>query len=174
MIKLKEIRKARGMTQGELAAKVAHADPTVDQMVISVLERGELYPSEKLRDALCEALGCTEADLYDGVEAFFVPAPAVEYSESTKMLASVLGRGAENAVSREQLSILTGMKDRKMREKIEKARQEGLCIANEQNGAGYYIPITEAEIRRQWKINQNRAISVLRQQKHLKERLNEC
>lgn len=40
MIKLKEVRKAKGLTQAQLAAKVRHADPTADQTTISVLERG--------------------------------------------------------------------------------------------------------------------------------------
>lgn len=104
MIKLKEARKAKGMTQAELARAVRYADPTADQTTISVLERGELYPTERLRDALCEALECSEADLYDGVEHFFVPAPEViEISETTLRLAELLSFGAENSVQQKYI-----------------------------------------------------------------------
>lgn len=56
MVRLKEIRKARGMSQTELAEKVRHADPGATQAMISILESADLYPGTKLRNALCEAL----------------------------------------------------------------------------------------------------------------------
>ena len=180
MIKLKEIRKARGMTQAELAAKVRHADPTVDQTVISVLERGQLYPSESLRDALCDALGCTEAELYDGIEAFFVPSDDREFSETTKILAEIFTErtGKYKYISREYLRRLfcekAGAKtDRDLRRAIERARQEGMVICNAQDGNGYFLPNTYEELDAQEKRNTSRAIAILRQNKFIRRRKKE-
>lgn len=182
MIKLREMRKARGLTQAELAKKVRHADPTADQTTISVLERGELYPSEKLRDALCEALACTEADLYDGVEAFFVPATAPTYSPETEALSQIFTAYEKDFGShpvapwqlQAHMAIRFGTpySERKLRKAIQKARQEGMVICNAQNGEGYFLPRTKEDLERQYKQNQNRALAILRQQKHIRRRLN--
>ena len=178
MIKLREVRKARGMTQAELAKAVQFADPTADQATISVLERGELYPSEKLRDALCAALHCTEDDLYDGVEAMFVPGAEREVSDTTKILEAIFAQCSKyipRYALREEIKNWTGEKisDRTMREWIERARQEGLIIANDQDGYGYYIPRTKEELQALHKRNQNRAMAILMQQPHIKRRLKE-
>lgn len=171
MIKLKEARKAAGMTQAELASAVRYADPTADQTMISVLERGELYPGEKLRDALCAVLHVTEAQLYDGVEAFFVPAQERQFSQTTKLLAMTLAEGLP--VSREDLRKAFGVSDRKIRRWIQTAREEGLVICNAQNGDGYFLPADETDLKRQYQQNQNRALSILRQQKYIRRRLRE-
>lgn len=179
MIKLREMRKARGLTQAELANKVRHADPTADQTTISVLERGELYPSEKLRDALMEALNCTEADLYDGIEAFFVPAPAKQVSETTFILESIFAACSKYIPRHELRQLLTyntgrEVSDRTMRKMIETARQEGLVIANDQDGYGYYIPTTQKELADLYRQNENRALAILSQQKHIRRRLKDA
>lgn len=182
MIKLKEARKAAGMTQAELARAVRYADPTADQTMISVLERGELYPGEKLRDALCAVLHVTEAQLYDGVEAFFVPAQEKEFSDGTEILAAIFDAMADRNQKyitrghlRREIQNWTGeiLSDRKMRRMIETARQEGMVIANDQDGLGYFIPETEEELKRLFNQNQSRALSILRQQKHIRRRLRE-
>lgn len=170
MIKLKEKRKAAGLTQTQLANMVRYADPTADQTTISVLERGELYPSEKLRDAICKALSCSESELYDGVEAYFVPAEEKEYSASTKILALVL---SEEPITRKDLSKTLEVSDRHTRKWIQKARDEGMVICNTQDGSGYYLPNSVEDLKRQYRQNQNRAISILRQQKYIRRRLNE-
>lgn len=179
MNKLRDIRKAKGLTQAELAAKVRHADPTVDQTMISVLERGELYPSEKLRDALCEALACTEADLYDGVEAFFVPAQAPAYSPETEALSAIFAENdGQDKLSEDLLQFLMSVKmqkpysGRSVRKAIQTARQEGMVICNAQDGEGYFLPRTKEDLERQYRQNQNRALAILRQQKHIRRRLN--
>lgn len=170
MIKLKEMRKKRGLTQAQLAEKVRKADPTADQTMISVLERGELYPGEKLRDALCEALDCTEAELYDGVEAFFVPAEDKHFSETTIMLGLLLDNNGR--IGRHELNEILKVSDRKMRKWIETARQEGLVIANDQDGKGYYRPTTREELEALYRQNQSRALAILRQQKHIRRQIN--
>lgn len=174
MNNLKEIRTAKGMSQKELAIAVKRADPTVDQSSISFLERGDIYPGEKLLAALCEALECPEDAIYTGVEAAIIPAAEVKHSETTDLLAQILDFGAEHAISRRELARKLGTNDRTMREWIEQARAEGMVIANDQNGMGYYRPDTKEELERLHKQNQSRALSILRQQKHIRRRMNGC
>lgn len=52
--------------------------------------------------------------------------------------------GKENAVSREYLSIVTGLSDRNVRELIHTARRV-IPIINAQKGQGYYIPDMNTE-----------------------------
>lgn len=177
MIKLKEMRKKRGLTQAQLAAKVRHADPTADQTTISVLERGELYPSEKLRDALCAALDCTEAELYDGVEAMFVPADEKEVSETTFVIQAIFAGHSKYIPRHELRQALTWelgreITDRTMRRMIETARQDGMIIANDQDGYGYYLPTEKAELIALYNQNQSRALAILKQQKHIRREIN--
>ena len=169
MIKLREVRKARGLTQAQLAEKVKHVDPTADQTMISVLERGEIYPGEKLRDALCSALECTEAELYDGVEAFFVPAQDKEFSDTTVFLRMVLEYGG--TITRPEICDILKCSDRKARKIIETARQEGLVIANMQDGKGYFLPTDYNDLKRLYRQNQSRALSILAQQKYIKRKM---
>ena len=180
MIKLKEMRQKRGLSQTALAEMVKHADPTASQMTISVLESGELYPSEKLRDALCEALNCAEEDLYDGVEAMFVPAVENEMSKTTEILAEIFAENkGDRKINREVLRFILSAKmhaqvsDRQMRHYIEIAKQEGLVIGNDQDGRGYYIPETLKELEITYRQNQSRALAILKQQKHIRRKMAE-
>ena len=50
--------------------------------------------------------------------------------------------GRENAVTREQLMMLTGMPDRAVREAIAQARRDTV-ILNLQDGNGYYRPVED-------------------------------
>lgn len=180
MVKLAEMRKARGLSQKALAEMVRHADPTVDQAVISVLERGDIYPGERLRDALCSALECEEGDLYDGIEALFVPANDTEVSETTRLIGEIFTEYENHGIptlTREHLRRIVSEKadreipDRTMREWISKARREGMIIANCQDGSGYYRPETREELESQYIQNQHRAMAILAQQKHIRRRL---
>lgn len=48
--------------------------------------------------------------------------------------------GRENAVTRTQLRIMTGMNDRKIRDKISEAKRDTV-ILNMQDGKGYFRPL---------------------------------
>ena len=178
MIKLKEMRRKRGLTQNELAKMVQWADPTVDQTTISILERGNLYPSEALRDALCKALQCSESDIYDGIEALFVPSVSREYSDTTKMLAEIFAEHGGKILRVSLIHYLCEktkkrMSDRYVRKCVATARQEGFVIANNQDGDGYYIPQTIKALKDLEKQNNNRAMSILRQQKYIRQKIRE-
>lgn len=88
-------------------------------------------------------------------------------------IADFIPVGKENAVTREQLCRLTGLSDRVNRKLIEIARTEGVIIVNDSDGEGYYISEEEADIRRQINTNHHRAMSILRQQKLLRQKLRE-
>lgn len=88
--------------------------------------------------------------------------------------------GRANAIQRSSLATACGMSDRKMRNQIEAARRCGHIIINAQDSAGYYridpksLSKSElAEINRQYRQNQHRALSVLSYQKHLRKILKE-
>lgn len=68
-------------------------------------------------------------------------------------------KGKENAISREKLSQITGLSDRKMRQEIANARRD-TCIINNQDNKGYYIPDNKEEVRRYIKQEEHRAKSI--------------
>lgn len=81
--------------------------------------------------------------------------------------------GKDKAKTREQLCELSGLCDRVVRREIEALRDEGVIIINNQDGRGYYISEDVEEMQRQFRQNQARAMSILRQQKHLRRRMAE-
>lgn len=84
-----------------------------------------------------------------------------------------IGVGKANAVTRQELVRRMGLSDRKVRNMIEAARREGAVIVNLGDGAGYYISDRLEDIRHQYRMNNNRAMSILVQQKHLRRRIKE-
>lgn len=79
--------------------------------------------------------------------------------------------GKENAIGRQELVYLLNLPDRTVRKMIQDARDRGEIIINAQDGAGYYTSDDEGELKRQYNTNQRRALSILRQQKHIRRRL---
>ena len=82
-------------------------------------------------------------------------------------------RGRENAIRRADLVARLNLPDRKVREMIETARKDGALILNDQSGAGYYISEDLGELKRQMRSNKNRAMSILRQNTHLRRKIKE-
>ena len=72
------------------------------------------------------------------------------YSKTTAQLLCLLRRGEKNAVSRKDLCAVMEMSDRSMRKAVSLARLEGLCICNTQNGDGYFLGDTVAELKKQY------------------------
>jgi len=79
--------------------------------------------------------------------------------------------GRENAITRPNLCRASGLNDRAMRIEIEEARNRGVIIINNQDGRGYYQTDDIREIENQYKQNDSRAMAILVQQKHLRQRL---
>ena len=84
-----------------------------------------------------------------------------------------IGTGKENAVTREELTERLSLPDRTIRSMIEAARREGVLIINDGSGAGYYISDNLEDLKRQQKMNNSRAMSILVQQKYLRRRIKE-
>lgn len=81
---------------------------------------------------------------------------------------------SETPVTRKQLSKLTGLPDRQVRELIEQKRREGVIILNLQDGRGYFTSTDAGELEKQYRQNNSRAMSVLKQQKFLSRKLREA
>ena len=101
--------------------------------------------------------------------------PDPQFSEETNILAGILHacQRVKRDALRERLSAILGeeISDRKMRKMIENARQEGFVIANEQNGRGYYVPESLQELQILYRQNENRALAILKQQKHIRREM---
>lgn len=89
-------------------------------------------------------------------------------------IVDLIPKGRENAITRENLRTITGLNDRTLRQEIEDARSKGALIFNEQDGNGYYTSDEISDIARQYRQNENRAMSILVQQKYLRRRLKEA
>lgn len=63
------------------------------------------------------------------------------------------------------------MTDREVRKSIERLRQNGILICNEQNGSGYYIAETDQEVYAQYLQDHSRAMSILKRIKPFRDRL---
>ncbi len=70
--------------------------------------------------------------------------------------------GAENAVSRRELSALTGIEDRQLRRQIAEERRAGVLIlsSSESNG-GYYRAASREELQRYVRSMQSRSREIL-------------
>lgn len=86
-----------------------------------------------------------------------------QMTERTALVLSLLGKGKENAVRREDLAAALGVDDRAAREAVCYARLEGFCINNDQDGTGYYLPDSEEECHRQFKQTMARALKLFKQ-----------
>lgn len=89
-------------------------------------------------------------------------------------ITNFIGIGKENAVTRKQLVSLLGLPDRRVRRMIAEAREHGAPIINDQDGYGYYLSNDLYELRRQYITNRSRALSIMRQQRSLREKIEEA
>ena len=102
-----------------------------------------------------------------------------KFSADTKMLLEIFRQrtGKDRYIDRAALRGLvqswTGryIPDRTMRKMIETARNEGMVICNGQDGQGYFLPTTKEELKRQYDQNENRAKSILRQQRFIRREM---
>ena len=82
--------------------------------------------------------------------------------------------GKENAITRGELVALLNLPDRTVRRLIQEARDRGEIIINDSSGAGYFMTDDVGEMKRQYRSNKSRALSVLRQQKYLRRKIREA
>lgn len=93
----------------------------------------------------------------------------MDISPTTQFLVNALQRGKANAIRRDILSGMMGLGDRQTRMAVSLARLEGICICNDQDGSGYYLPAEEDECRRQYRQTASRGKKILAQLKGLRD-----
>jgi len=84
-----------------------------------------------------------------------------------------IGYGKAQAVTRRELCSRLSLPDRTIRKLIEIERNKGAIIINDGDGDGYYQSDKLEDMLAQHRTNKNRAMSILRQQKHLSRRIKE-
>lgn len=82
-----------------------------------------------------------------------------EEANEIELLISAIPVGKNNAVTNYQLRELLGISDREVRRLVSIARRE-VCIINDQNGKGYYMPESRAEAEKWIKQETARAKSI--------------
>lgn len=75
-------------------------------------------------------------------------------------LLNEIGVGKEHAVTLLRLVIETGEKERAVRKEIQRLREDGHLIINDQDGKGYYIATELDEIARQYHQDRSRFLSI--------------
>ena len=63
MNNIRELRIAKGISQTDLYVLVKQIYPAADAPLIGLLERVDIYPGDRLKKALCEALNCAEDEM---------------------------------------------------------------------------------------------------------------
>ncbi len=76
-----------------------------------------------------------------------------------------------NRITRQELARRFQASDRTIRKAIEKAREQGFFIVNEQDGSGYYRTFNLDELERQYKQDTARAMAILKRRKHIRKYL---
>lgn len=93
-------------------------------------------------------------------------------AETFELLISAIPVGKKNAVTNYQLRTMFDISDREVRKLVSLARRE-VCIINDQNGKGYYMPETKAEAEKWIKQETARAKSIFLGMKGAREFLRE-
>ena len=119
------------------------------------MTRGEQKKARSAGDAAKQAAGCDRG----GQQSH------KQYSTGQDTKTSIydlLPVGAENAVSRRELSALTGREDRQLRRQIARERRAGVLIlsSSESNG-GYYRAASREELQRYVRSMQSRCREIL-------------
>ena len=171
MNSIRERRLALGMTQPQLSQILREYDPRIDVGMVSRFEQEVCFPTETVLKGLETALQASRSELYSELELSIIPTEKGKISPITAQLADIIPFGRTNAISRESLADKLNLSDRKMRMAVSLARREGLVIINDQGGDGYYRSDDVTDIRRQLNQTHNRALALLAQEKHLKDRI---
>ena len=171
MNRVRDRREELGMKQADLLALLKETDPRMDIGTLSRIENGYVLPaSEEVLAALERHLQAPRSDLFEAVEVFAAENVKAPVGRITWLVADAVPEGKANAISRQELAEKLGVCDRTMREWLENAKKDGLPIANDQDGTGYFQPVTPEEIERQLAQLRNRAMSLLVQMKWLRRK----
>ena len=174
MNRLQERRLELGLSQPEVSAKLKEVDSRMDVGMVSRFERGACLPTLAVLEALERILQAPRGDLLGAEEICIIPgadASRTAPSPTTRMIQEAIPFGRRNAVGRKALAKKLHMSDRKMREAIEEARNDGVIILCECNGRGYYQSSDLDEISHQYRQDTSRAMAILRRRKPMQDLL---
>ena len=127
---LKEYRQARGLTQPQMAQELEAICEGIDAPLISKMEKGVCQPSEVVQAWL---------DAQDKKDE----SVASEFSEVQVLIYDKLL--FFRSVTRQELSMFTGLPDRQVRKAIEGMRRCGLRIISDKSG--YRLMTSEADYK---------------------------
>lgn len=164
-MRIKELRLSAGLLQKQLFW---------DEGLISKIETGKAYPSERDSKRIAEALGCREIDLYtdSDIEHFkrliFESLPkGEEFTDHTARTAEKgicksetyvldneeqavldsMGIGREKAVHTAHITVMTGIKGRQIRKIVATLRCAGIPICSSTE-AGYWLTNEPQDLER--------------------------
>lgn len=107
-------------------------------------------------DAAKQAAGCDRAGQQSHKQQY-----STGQTQKTSIY-DLLPVGAENAVSRRELSALTGIEDRQLRRQIAKERRAGaLILSSSEINGGYFKAASREELRRYVRSMQSRCKEIL-------------
>ncbi len=169
---LKEQRKARGWTQRQAAKELG-----CDRLAYGLIENGKCLPNPATVKSMLHEFGGGLSGLFpeydDLLSAAAQTAQRAGFSQQANEIVEFIPVGKENAVTRGYLREVTGWNDRLVRKRIAEARKAGLLIINDQDGNGYYFADNIDEVRKQYKQDRARALSILARLKVARQILKE-
>ena len=174
MNRIKERRQELGYTQPDISAYLRSVDPRMDVGMVSRFENGVCLPTEKVMDALCTILQASKAQLWGEEKAREIENARAEQKAIVELISRTIPFGRENAIKREDLARVLQVNDRQARHYIGVARLNGVIIANDQDGGGYFQTDKVEDILRQYKQETSRAMTILARRKAIRERLKEA
>ncbi len=68
-----------------------------------------------------------------------------DFTKNDQKIISSIRYGKENAITKNELSFITGLDERTIRQRIHLLRENGLIICSCSNHRGYYYPATKTE-----------------------------
>ena len=95
------------------------------------------------------------------------------YEDQKARVLGCLYHGKDMAQWRGWLATHTGLQDRHVRKIIQDLREDGHLICNLQNGEGYFLAEDINDVRRQYKQDMARAMSILKRMKAFRKALKE-
>ena len=174
MNRIKERRQELGYTQPEISTYLKRVDPRMDVGMVSRFENGACLPTEAVADALCTVLQATKAQLWGEEKTQEMQRANDEQKAVVELISRTVPFGRENAIKREELARALQVNDRQARHYIGIARLNGVIIANDQDGGGYFQTDKIEDIVKQYKQETSRAMTILSRRKAIRERLKEA
>ena len=172
MNNLKEMREIAGLSQKELAALIQDVEPRIDVGMISRFETGVCLPTPIVARALAKCLSTSVRNLFgeEGQTYIYEVTAAEEPVEPLPfVIEDLLNELGPTPRTRQDLRRALDISDRKLRERIAKARELGYVIVNK--GEGYFIPEDLSDMTQFYFTERKRALSILRGLKRLRKYL---